>query len=135
MMTSGELAMLRRESERTMADRVQILRPVNVADAGGLATSFTVVTSVKCRVAPSQYQASERQVGGALQGSASWKITVPALTDVDQPDRLSVGSTLSGSGLTEAQVRAGGGRLFEVIGVAGPRTLEITRIVYANEIG
>lgn len=118
-----------------MEDSCQILRPVNVADAGGMVTTYTVVSTVVCRVAPAQYQAAERVIGGALQASASWRITLPAETDVDQPDRLSVGSALGGSGLTDAQVRAGGGRLFEVVGVAGPRTLEIVRIVYANEIG
>lgn len=135
MISTGELASLRRESERLMPDSVQILRPVNTADAGGMVTTYTVVGTVACRVAPAAYQASERQIGGALVASASWRVTVPAETAVDQSDRLSVGSALAGSGLTEAQVVAGGGRLFEVIGTTGPRTLEIVRILFCNELG
>lgn len=134
-MSPGELASLRRESEKTMTDRLQILRPVNVADAGGMSTSYSVMATVACRVAPSAYQQQERVIGGALQGSAAWRVTVPALTDVRKPDLLSIGSSLSGTGLTDAQIRAGGGRLMQVEGVAGPRTVEINRIVYANELG
>lgn len=146
MLSGGQLASLRRQSEKTMEDRVQILRPVNTADAGGMVTTYSVVTVthwsgsptgpvIPCRVAPSQYQATERIIGGALQGSAQIRVTMPALTDVRKPDLLSIGSSLTGSGLTYAQVVAGGGRLLEALGVADPRTIEISRIVYANELG
>lgn len=135
MLNAAELAGLRRESEKLMPDSCQILRPVNVADAGGMSTTYMVVATVACRVAPAQYQATERIIGGAVQGAASWRVTLPAETDVEKPDRLSVGSSLSGSGLTESQIQAGGGRLLEVTGVAGPRTWEIQRIVYCNEVG
>ncbi len=134
-MSPGELVSLRRESERTMTDRVQIIRPTNTADAGGMSTAYTVVATVACRVAPSQYQATERIIGGALQGTAQWRVTMPAETDVGKADLLAVGSALAGSGLTYDQVVAGGGRLMEVLGVAGPRTFELQRIVYCNELG
>lgn len=136
MISAGELAGLRRAMESTMSDSVQILRPVDVADAGGMATTYTVVATVICRVAPEpRSRSGEQVIGGALVGAADWRVTVPAETDVRTSDMLSVGSALSGSGLTAFQVGAGGGRLFQITSVAGPRTLEMQRIIYANEIG
>lgn len=134
MISAGELAFLRSECERSMEQTCQILRPSHVADAGGIATTYAVVSTIICRVAPSQHQATEREIGGALVGTAQWRVTVPAETDIENADIISVGSALSGSGLTMAQVVAGGGRVLEVVGVVGPRTSEWQRIIYTQEV-
>lgn len=135
-MSSGEFASLRRESERAMTDRCQVLRPSSTFDAGGEVTTYAVSSSkVPCSVAPSEtHQADEQLVGGALQGVALWELLLPAMTDVRGSDAIAMGEAFSGSGITDQQLRTAGARIFQVAQVLDPRTLEIERVVLAYEI-
>lgn len=136
LVTPAELASIRATVATFSGDRVQILRPASVADAGGTSTTYSVIaTDVPARIAPSGYQAGEQVIGAALVGVAQWHIVLPAQTDVQRPDVIAQGAAFSGSGITEAQLRAAGARLWEVARIDAPRTIEVGRVVYAVEIG
>jgi hypothetical protein len=124
VLSAAELADLRTVAASTMTDTCQVLRPASGGSdgAGGeLEPTWTPVATVPCAVAPHDVQASEGAVGAAaLVGSADWRVTLPADTDVRLTDRLA------------QTAPAGAARTFEIQAVRGPRTREIQRVVLCS---
>lgn len=119
MMSTGELAALRREANRFLKDVCLIQTLVTTPNADGSVTqTYTASAPVACRAAPSGYQPNRSEGGGQVQELGSWVLTFPALTAVPKSARV-VNQTLETT--------------YEVSGVHGPRSDEITRRVYAEE--
>lgn len=117
-LSAGELASIRRTADQFLPD----VCVINQAGAGSLdadgnwTPGAPTQTTVACRISPGQYQFNEQVTGGELHGLQPWIITLPAGTAVSEKDQIT-----------------SGGRTFDVTGVAGPRSLEISRRVYAVE--
>jgi hypothetical protein len=114
------LAQLRRRAEQELTDDclVEPLVTTNNGD-GTYSQSYGTPVETKCMVAPFRlYRSAGGTGGGQVQELGSWQITLPAGTVVAKSSRITNSVT---------------GQKFEVVGVGGPRTLEITLIVYAEE--
>jgi len=84
--------------------------------AGGGSESWSDVTTVACRLSPTDRSPQERAIADKLQSLTSYTVTLPALTDVKASDRLVIGS-----------------RTFRVEGVLA-RSDEIARRVECTEV-
>ena len=127
MLGSGELAQLRADVAYTLPDRCTVQRPgTPVSDgAGGWTTPYADVAGlvgIACAVAPFG-RGAEQVFGGRVVEASDWVITLPAATDVRQADR--VVATVTDQADT---------RTFEVVGIAGPRSLELSRRVACREV-
>jgi head-tail adaptor len=120
MLSPGELASMRAEAEKTMAESCQIGRRAEVADGGGGKTvTWPTVATVKCGRAPLGQQGSgEHTQGDRVTPEAEWIMTLPHGTDVRTADRLTIGVAA-----------------YEVVAVRGARTWELTRRVECKVIG
>jgi hypothetical protein len=89
-------------------------------DAGGASDTNASDASVACAVVPHDALPSEDVAGDRLTGEMRWDVLMPAGTDVAIGDQVVVTTQ--------------GDRTLEVIGVAGPRTIEVLRKVRCTEV-
>lgn len=117
MLTSGELARARADTEALLPDTCEISRVTLEPDgAGGQTETWETIATVACRVAPSGQSPQERAVAERVASVSTWTITLPAETDVKVGDRLTIGA-----------------RTFAVAGVLA-RSNEIARRVVCSEV-
>lgn len=114
MLSAGDLEACRATVVASMPDTAQVLRATTTPDGeGGQTTTWTVIATVPCRVAPADITPAERELAVQVLPRTLWRITVPVQTDVVGRDRIIVGS-----------------RTFEVLGVLDLRSLGLsTRVV------
>jgi head-tail adaptor len=117
MLTAADIASLRAAQEAALPETVTISR-LTLADngAGGFSESWATAATVSGRIGPYNRQASESIVAERLGGRAGYTVTLPALTDVREADRLVVGT-----------------RTFEVVQVIR-RSHETARVVVCAEV-
>lgn len=117
MLSTADLTALRAAQEAAMPETVTIYR-LTLSDngAGGFSESWGTASTVSGRIGPYNRQASEGVVAERLAGRAGYTVTLPALTDVREADRLVVGT-----------------RTFEVVWVIR-RTYETARVVICAEV-
>lgn len=114
MISTADLAAMRSTLDGSLPDTCQVVRRTSASD-GALGTNDTWANqgaAVACRVAPASKLGveTEAELVDVLRAETRWTITLPALTDVTERDRIT-----------------SGGRTFEVVSVLGPRSLEIGR--------
>ncbi len=116
---AAALAEARRVANLELTGSATIQRKTAGArDAQGRRTAtWADVATIAVRRAPAGYAPAERLIAGRLSSAAAWVFTFPALTDVRADDRIVM------DGIT-----------YEVAGIAGPRTDEITRRVVALQV-
>jgi len=91
MLSSLELAALRADLEETLPDTATIERPVFTADGyGGQTLSYTKVGTAACRLTPTRV--TEEMIASGLRAITAWRVILPADTDVQAEDRLTVDS-------------------------------------------
>ena len=117
MLSAAQLARMRTMQAATMDKSAAVVRDTITQDAAGrpVETPATVAT-VPCRIAPARAADREGVEASRVVGQVLWRVTVPALTDVHNADRLVVGS-----------------RNFEVLAVWGEESRETARICLAVE--
>lgn len=112
-----EWSSVRAEMADTMPETGTILRLTRTPDdMGGGADTWAASGTVSLRISPALFFPTEGQMADRIAGRVTWYLTFPALTDITSPDRL-----------------AANGRLFEIIGVYGPKSFEVTRRAIAVE--
>lgn len=119
MLSAVELAQLQTDAEVFLSDSCVIWRDTLSAgpfSAGGSAIASAAGT-VACRLRPSAIN-RETALGGQIQASNTWILTVPVDADVRASDRIVYS-----------------GRVLEPIGALGPKTNDVTQRVLCIEIG
>lgn len=102
----------------TLTTAATVVRRAYTADGlGGQATSETRLTSL-CRCAASANMPDYQLVGARASETMLWRITFPALTDVQENDIVEIGA-----------------RSYEVLGVLGGATVETARVCIGIEKG
>lgn len=115
---AGQMAQLRSFVATSLPDSAVIQRPTSTVDAAGSEIrTYTNVGTVACRVEPDRSGDAERTLGERLTGVLMWRVTLPYLTDITAPDRISIN-----------------GRMFEVEAVLAPESYEARREVVATEL-
>lgn len=118
MIGARELARLQADLAATLPETAAVLRATTSPDGlGGQTTTWGTVATVAARLAPAGGGAAERLLAGRLVDGALWAITLPAGTDVRLDDRLQLG-----------------GRVYAVVALLAPRSLEAARRVLAREV-
>lgn len=120
MLTEAELARMRTTLNDSLPGTCVIWRATaGTADgAGGYSGgSVTASGTVICRVQPITPHPAQTMEAGQLIVTNAWVVTVPALSDVTSRDRI-----------------ASGGQTFEVLGVLGTRTYELSRRAICREV-
>jgi hypothetical protein len=115
MLTSGELAQERQAEQATMTETATIGRKTRAASGTGGMTSTTATQNVPCKREASLTGDGQQMEGGRLFTGLRWIITLPALTDVQKDDVITIG-----------------GQVYDITGIQGPYTDEISRIVLAE---
>lgn len=123
-LTDAELTQARADLAATLPDTCVILRPTaGTSDGAGgyIGGTVSAAGTVACRIAPSGLpgsgMATEPSVAGQQGQVTLWTISLPALTDVRSTDRIQSGSVT-----------------YEITGVAGPRSNELARRVFAKAV-
>lgn len=116
MLTTPEVTRMRAIQESALPGTATIRRLTRVSDGGGGYTEqWTDIATVACRLAP--VGGGEGVTGGRVDDRTTHIITLPALTDVTEADRL----------LT-------GGQTFEATLVRTRGQWELSRRVEAREV-
>lgn len=119
--TPAERAAARTALEEWMPDTCQILRATKGRSSGGGETRVWPPSGPvsKCRVRPDRQRGAtvEQDAQGKATAIQGWRITLPAFTDVTTQDRILFGT-----------------RTFEVLGVHGPKSDELTRQAVCREL-
>lgn len=117
MLSTADLLALRAAQEAALPETVTISR-LTLADngAGGYTESWNTAATVAGRIGPYNRQAGESVVAERLAGREGYTVTLPALTDVREADRLVIGA-----------------RTFEVIWPIR-RSYETARVVICAEV-
>lgn len=115
VLTAGELTQARADLTATLPATCDIVRVVRANSEGGWTETPSTVATVACRL--SAVSVRERIAGGRIAAEASHVVTLTALTDVRQEDRIVTG------GLT-----------FEVVEMHS-RSEELVRRIYVREAG
>ena len=117
MLNARELASIRAEAERLLPDTCEIQRATRTTGGDGeTVETWSTIATAACRVSPGRGPI-EQEIGARLTSVNFWIVALPVPTDVRADDRVLVGS-----------------RTFEVVGVMGPRTNEISRRVACVEV-
>ncbi len=100
-------------------DTAVISRNTGLTDDGhgGITESWTTVATVICKVASTGNTPTEQEIAGQLQGESLVTVTVPTGTDVQNDDRITIGTTV-----------------LEVVGVAPHRSFEVRRRVVCRAV-
>lgn len=116
MIEDDVLRRARALQEMTMTQEAEVLRSSVIVDDMGMSSSSpdSVVGTTKCRVAPGGQR--ESVVAGRLIGVGTWRVTLPATSDVRQTDRLRID-----------------GRVYEVLSILAPATFETARVCVCEE--
>lgn len=120
MLTTGEIAQMRREIGMTLVDTAVVQTRGFVDNQGGGGTlTWTASGTVDCHVAPGVVGrgGQERLVADRTTSTGDWWITIPAETAITGSSRLSVGS-----------------RTFEVVSMQAPRSWELHRRLQCAEV-
>lgn len=116
-LSTVQLADLRRREEARMVDTCAIVSRSRVSDdAGGSTYTETTVADVPCWREPNLAGNAETLFGGKMVSGLQWKFVFPYGTSITADDEILYG-----------------GERFAVMGVLGPRTLELARRVIAVE--
>jgi len=114
---AGELTELRREAERFLPDVCVLERKTTARDEQGYEVeTWATLSTVACRVADSGLSPTERLIADQLRATVSVVVTLPALTAIDEEDRITTG-----------------GRTLEAVHV-GVRSNEIIRRCLCSEV-
>lgn len=90
MLSSLELEALRSDLEDTLPDTATIERPSYTADGyGGQTVRYAKVDEAACRLIPTRV--TEEMIASGLRAVTAWRVILPAGTDVQAEDRLTVG--------------------------------------------
>lgn len=115
MLTATEQAAMQAVQRLTLTEACTVSRRTLASDsAGGYSNTWATAATTVCRIAP--VSANEAALAGQQRIVASWKVTLPASTDVRGEDRVVVGA-----------------RSFEVIAILGPETRETARVCLCQE--
>ena len=115
--STPQLVHLRAEEEKRMVDRADIVTRVRVSDnAGGSIYTTTTQSNVPCWRQAQLAGNVETAFGGQLQSGLQWLFVFPYGTVITNADEIVYGT-----------------ERFAVLGVLGPRTLELARRVIAVE--
>lgn len=118
MLTSDQLDAMRETLEASLPETARIMRLSLVANGkGGQTEESDEVEEVAARLEPLNERREESTFGGRLGSVVAWIITLPYGTEIQQADQLVIN-----------------GRTFEVTGVKGGRTYEISTRVECREI-
>jgi hypothetical protein len=116
-LSSVQLARLREREEARMVDTCNIVSRTRVSDnAGGNTYTETTTEDVPCWRQPGMAGEAESLFGGQLLSGLQWLYVFPYGTAISADDEIIYGT-----------------ERFEVMGVLGPRTLELARRVIAVE--
>jgi hypothetical protein len=115
--STPQLADLRRREEARMVDTADIVTRVRVSDnAGGSLYTVTTQSDVPCWRQAQLAGNVETAFGGQLQSGLQWLFVFPYGTVISNADEIVYGD-----------------ERFAVLGVLGPRTLELARRVVCVE--
>lgn len=118
MLTDADMASMRATLNDSLPDLCTIRRIGITNDgAGGVTTSNTDQTNVKCRFSPYQNTAAEDNTADHVATTHMWKVTLTAGTEITSRDRIIWDS-----------------RTFEVIGINATRSWEIGVRLTAVEV-
>ena len=119
MLTSAELSSMQTTVSESLPDTMQIIHRTLSADSlGGSTASWSTPISVSARLGLATSSSSpERAVAGAEMSIGSWRITLPAFTDVSQTDRILFGS-----------------RTFEILDVSTVHSFELSTVAQCEEV-
>lgn len=113
LLNASDLKDMRGALNESLPDVCQISRLTPTTDPyGSQSFVYAVFATTRCRVAPSTYLPTEQENAGRLLALTRYVITLPALTDVTEKDRLVIA-----------------GRTYEVISVLHRENMEISRRV------
>lgn len=117
--SSVQLADLRRRETATMTDLADIISRTRVSDnAGGSLLVVSTQSDVPCRRSPNLAGNTETQFGGQLVSGLQWLFVFPYGTEITTDDEV---------------VYLASNEHFAVMGVLGPRTLELCRRIICVE--
>jgi len=89
--TAADLEFMRADGATSLPLTAQILRNTPTSDGhGGQTDSWATLKTVACDINPDA-QYAESVVGAALTSTNRYKIVFPALTDINEADRVSCG--------------------------------------------
>lgn len=118
-LSATQLAELRRREEARMVDTADIITRVRVSDgAGGYTYTETTTEDIPCWREANLAGNTETPFGGQLTSGLQWLFVFPYGTTVSTDDEI---------------VYVPSGERFSVMGVLGPRTLELARRIIAVE--
>ena len=113
----GELSSLRAAFTRLYDAEATVMRRVQVSDsAGGFTDSYVAAGTYPCTFSKYPVRPLDREQSERVQVMQAWQFVFPSGTDIQNTDKLIVGS-----------------RTFEVV-AAGAWSTDITLGVYAEEI-
>lgn len=117
MLSAAELAGMRATADRALPDTCTIQRKTAVSDGGGGTTETWAdhATGIACRIAPAS-GGETGTAGDRVEDETTHVVTLPALTDITEADRLQVD-----------------GQVYEVTAVRKRGAWELTRRVEAKE--
>jgi len=107
MLTTAQMAAMQAVQTAAMSQTATITRLTNVSDGMGGYTQTATTSTAACRVAPSLNMPVATVFAGRLNEGLPWRVYLPAGTDVQEGDRLTIGS-----------------RSYEVLGILAPHTFE-----------
>jgi hypothetical protein len=92
MLSDADLAEMRAAQEETMVETCTIERKVKTSDgAGGFSEGAPTTTSCKCRIGTGLREPQARVIAEQVAPRQVYVVTLPALTDVQAEDRITVG--------------------------------------------
>jgi head-tail adaptor len=116
LLSDAQLTRMRTQVNRSLPGTAIIQRQIWTDNAGGGGTlSWTAAGTVACRIAP--IRAEEEEYADRISLDAKWMVTLPALTNISETNRILTGGTT-----------------YEVESVASPRTYEVSCRVGVNEV-
>lgn len=93
LLSASDVAELTTLDESTMTATATIIRDVVTSDgAGGQTFTPATVGTVKCRLMLLRLHPNEAAVSGQLQNTANMEIRFPTGTDIQNADRIVIGS-------------------------------------------
>jgi len=118
IVSSGTLARLRKNAEATFDKTATIATPtMTKGGTGGRKAGAPTTTTASCLLAPIGRTPEERSIAARLVSESLWTISFAALTAIDAATSITIDNVT-----------------YEVVGILGPESYEVTRRVVCRKL-